>query len=96
MTAVQPDTDLVTVNIDGTDISVPKGTLVIRAAELIGVQIPRFCDHPLLDPVGACRQCLVEVEGQRKPLAACTTTVADEMVVRTQITSAAAQLRETA
>lgn len=88
MTAVQPDTDLVTVNIDGTDISVPKGTLVIRAAELIGVQIPRFCDHPLLDPVGACRQCLVEVEGQRKPLAACTTTVADEMVVRTQITSA--------
>ncbi|WP_079555794.1 NADH-quinone oxidoreductase subunit G, partial [Mycobacteroides abscessus] len=91
MTAVQPDTDLVTVNIDGTDISVPKGTLVIRAAELIGVQIPRFCDHPLLDPVGACRQCLVEVEGQRKPLAACTTTVAAEMVVRTQITSAAAQ-----
>ncbi|MCU8692873.1 NADH-quinone oxidoreductase subunit G [Mycobacteroides abscessus] len=91
MTAVQPDTDLVTVNIDGTDISVPKGTLVIRAAELIGVQIPRFCDHPLLDPVGACRQCLVELEGQRKPLAACTTTVADEMVVRTQITSAAAQ-----
>ncbi|MDM2421017.1 NADH-quinone oxidoreductase subunit G, partial [Mycobacteroides abscessus] len=91
MTAVQPDTDLVTVNIDGTDISVPKGTLVIRAAELIGVQIPRFCDHPLLEPVGACRQCLVEVEGQRKPLAACTTTVADEMVVRTQITSAAAQ-----
>ncbi|WP_131725027.1 2Fe-2S iron-sulfur cluster-binding protein, partial [Mycobacteroides abscessus] len=53
--------------------------------------IPRFCDHPLLDPVGACRQCLVEVEGQRKPLAACTTTVAAEMVVRTQITSAAAQ-----
>ena len=41
----------------------PKGTLIIRAAEQIGVQIPRFCDHPLLDPVGACRQCLVEVEG---------------------------------
>lgn len=96
MTAVQPDTDLVTVNIDGTDISVPKGTLVIRAAELIGVQIPRFCDHPLLDPVGACRQCLVEVEGQRKPLAACTTTVADEMVVRTQITSAASSGRRAA
>ena len=50
----------------------PKGTLVIRAAELIGIQVPRFCDHPLLDPVGACRQCLVEVEGQRKPLASCT------------------------
>ncbi|MDT0271086.1 2Fe-2S iron-sulfur cluster-binding protein, partial [Streptomyces sp. DSM 44915] len=61
--------------IDGEKISVPKGTLVIRAAELMGVQIPRFCDHPLLDPVGACRQCLVEVEGQRKPMASCTTPV---------------------
>ncbi|MGH3725762.1 MAG: NADH-quinone oxidoreductase subunit G [Mycobacterium sp.] len=85
------ETELVTVSIDGTDVSVPKGTLVIRAAELIGVQIPRFCDHPLLDPVGACRQCLVEVEGQRKPLAACTTTVTDEMRIHTQITSQAAQ-----
>ncbi|MBB4856354.1 NADH-quinone oxidoreductase subunit G [Mycobacteroides chelonae] len=93
MTATEPalNTEFVTVNIDGTDISVPRGTLVIRAAELIGIQIPRFCDHPLLDPVGACRQCLVEVEGQRKPLAACTTTVTDEMVVHTQVTSEAAQ-----
>ena len=65
----------------------PKGTLVIRAAELLGIQIPRFCDHPLLDPVGACRQCLVEVEGQPKPLASCTTTVSDGMVVKTQLTS---------
>jgi NADH-quinone oxidoreductase subunit G len=79
--------DLVTITIDDTTLSVPKGTLVIRAAELIGVQIPRFCDHPLLDPVGACRQCLVEVEGQRKPLASCTTTVTEGMVVRTQCTS---------
>ena len=84
------DTELVTVTIDDTPLSVPKGTLVIRAAELIGVQIPRFCDHPLLEPVGACRQCLVEVEGQRKPLASCTTTVTDGMVVRTQLTSEAA------
>ena len=83
-------TELVTVTIDDTPLSVPKGTLVIRAAELIGVQIPRFCDHPLLEPVGACRQCLVEVEGQRKPLASCTTTVTDGMVVRTQLTSEAA------
>jgi NADH-quinone oxidoreductase subunit G len=83
-------TDLVTITIDDATLSVPKGTLVIRAAELIGVQIPRFCDHPLLDPVGACRQCLVEVEGQRKPLASCTTTVAEGMVVRTQQTSEAA------
>ncbi|MBV9320578.1 MAG: NADH-quinone oxidoreductase subunit G [Mycobacterium sp.] len=82
--------EMVTLTIDGVEISVPKGTLVIRAAELMGVQIPRFCDHPLLDPVGACRQCLVEIEGQRKPMASCTTPVADDMVVRTQLTSAAA------
>src|SRR4029079_1352416 len=57
---------------------------------VLGIAIPRFCDHPLLEPVGACRQCLVEVEGQRKPLASCTTTVSDGMVVRTQLTSAVA------
>ncbi|WP_241032155.1 NADH-quinone oxidoreductase subunit G [Rhodococcus pseudokoreensis] len=79
--------DSVSVVIDGVELSVPKGTLVIRAAEMIGIQIPRFCDHPLLDPVGACRQCLVDVEGQRKPLASCTTTVTDGMVVHTQLTS---------
>src|SRR6185312_3045559 len=77
----------VTVTIDGFELTVPKGTLVIRAAEMLGIQIPRFCDHPLLDPIGACRQCIVEVEGQRKPQTACTTPVADGMVVRTQLTS---------
>lgn len=82
--------DRVTLTIDGAEVTVPKGTLVIRAAEGIGIQIPRFCDHPLLDPVGACRQCLVEVEGQRKPLASCTTVATDGMVVRTQVTSEAA------
>jgi NADH-quinone oxidoreductase subunit G len=80
-------TDLVNLTIDGIPVSVPKGTLVIRAAERVGIQIPRFCDHPLLDPVGACRQCLVEVGGQRKPLASCTTTVSEGMEVRTQLTS---------
>ena len=65
--------NLVGITIDGRAVRVPKGTLVIRAAEQIGIMIPRFCDHPLLEPVGACRQCLVEVEGQRKPLASCTT-----------------------
>lgn len=82
--------ELVTITIDDTEISVPKGTLVIRAAEMLGIQIPRFCDHPLLDPVGACRQCLVDVEGQRKPLASCTTTASEGMVVRTQFTSESA------
>mgnify|MGYP003592733918 CR=1 FL=1 len=56
-----PPVEMVNLVIDDVEVSVPKGTLVIRAAELLGVQIPRFCDHPLLDPVGACRQCLVEV-----------------------------------
>jgi NADH-quinone oxidoreductase subunit G len=82
-----PDVELVTLTIDDHQLSVPKGTLVIRAAELMGIQIPRFCDHPLLEPVGACRQCLVEVEGQRKPMASCTITVTPDMVVRTQLTS---------
>src|SRR5215210_7759363 len=59
--AVERREDLVSLTIDGIEVSVPKGTLIIRAAEEVGVQIPRFCDHPLLAPVGACRQCLVEV-----------------------------------
>jgi NADH-quinone oxidoreductase subunit G len=85
---VQPTaTDLVNLTIDGYEISVPKGTLVIRAAEMIGITIPRFCDHPLLDPIGACRQCLVDVEKQRKPLASCTTVCTEGMVVKTQFTS---------
>ncbi|TFV53441.1 NADH-quinone oxidoreductase subunit G [Blastococcus sp. TF02A-35] len=79
--------DAVHCTIDGFDVAVPKGTLIIRAAEMIGVQIPRFCDHPLLEPVGACRQCLVEVEGQRKPVASCTMPVTDGMAVRTQLSS---------
>ncbi|MEU9344362.1 NADH-quinone oxidoreductase subunit G [Streptomyces sp. NPDC048278] len=90
-TAAVPPEDLVTLTIDGIEISVPKGTLVIRAAEQLGVEIPRFCDHPLLDPVGACRQCIVEVEGQRKPMASCTITCTDGMVVKTHLTSPVAE-----
>ncbi|MFH8345873.1 NADH-quinone oxidoreductase subunit G [Streptomyces sp. NPDC018045] len=89
--AAVPPEDLVTLTIDGIEISVPKGTLVIRAAELLGIEIPRFCDHPLLDPAGACRQCIVEVEGQRKPMASCTITCTDGMVVKSQLTSPAAE-----
>ncbi|MZE80596.1 NADH-quinone oxidoreductase subunit G [Streptomyces sp. SID5475] len=89
--AAVPPEDLVTLTIDGITTSVPKGTLVIRAAEELGIEIPRFCDHPLLDPVGACRQCLVEVEGQRKPMASCTITCTDGMVVKTQLTSPVAE-----
>ncbi|GAB2823796.1 NADH-quinone oxidoreductase subunit G [Lentzea nigeriaca] len=77
--------------IDGVEVIAPKGELLIRTAERLGTVIPRFCDHPLLEPAGACRQCLVEVEmGGRpmpKPQASCTMTVADGMVVKTQLTS---------
>jgi NADH-quinone oxidoreductase subunit G len=83
----------VTLTIDDVEVTVPEGTLIIRAAEQIGVQIPRFCDHPLLDPVGACRQCLVDVPDagngrpMPKPQASCTIPVAPGMVVRTQKSS---------
>ncbi|AHI01651.1 NADH-quinone oxidoreductase subunit G [Kutzneria viridogrisea] len=81
----------VKLTIDGLEVVAPKGELLIRTAERLGIVIPRFCDHPLLDPAGACRQCLVEVEmGGRpmpKPQASCTMTVAEGMVVKTQHTS---------
>jgi NADH-quinone oxidoreductase subunit G len=86
--------EMITVVIDGFEVTVPKGTLIIRAAEKLGIQIPRFCDHPLLDPVGACRQCLVDVEinGRAfpKPQASCTIPVEPNMIVKTQLTSPAA------
>lgn len=84
--------DLVTATIDGIQVQVPKGTLIIRAAEQIGIEIPRFCDHPLLDPVAACRQCLVDVPDAgngrpMKPQAACAVALMPNMVVETANTS---------
>jgi NADH-quinone oxidoreductase subunit G len=82
---------MITCVIDGFEVTVPKGTLVIRAAEKLGIQIPRFCDHPLLAPAGACRQCLVDIEinGRAfpKPQASCTIPVETGMIVKTQLTS---------
>ena len=87
--------DMITVVVDGFEVTVPKGTLVIRAAEQLGIQIPRFCDHPLLDPVGACRQCLVDIEinGRAfpKPQASCTIPVEAGMIIKTQLTSPVAE-----
>ncbi|MHB1062932.1 MAG: NADH-quinone oxidoreductase subunit G [Georgenia sp.] len=94
--ATQAPVELLTVTIDGVEVEVPKGTLVIRAAETAGIHIPRFCDHPLLKPAGACRQCLVDVstpdrEGNLrampKPQTSCTTVATPGMVVATQHTS---------
>lgn len=101
MTVTTPERDspsvpegYVRLTIDDREIDAPKGELVIRSCERLGIIVPRFCDHPLLDPAGACRQCLVEVEMGGKPMpkpqASCTLTVADGMVVRTQHTSAVA------
>lgn len=92
--------EMVTLTIDNNEVTVPKGTLIIRAAETIGIRIPRFCDHPLLKPAGACRQCLVEVatpdrEGNVRPMpkpqTACTMTVMPGMEVKTQRTSEVAE-----
>ncbi|WP_157073374.1 2Fe-2S iron-sulfur cluster-binding protein, partial [Kribbia dieselivorans] len=88
--------DLVNLTIDGLPVAVEKNTLIIRAAEQVGIEIPRFCDHPGLDPVGACRQCLVDVampgrdgvvRPMPKPQASCTMTVSEGMEVKTQHTS---------
>lgn len=90
----------VQINIDGQDIEVAKGTLLIRAAEKLGIHIPRFCDHPLLDPAGACRQCLVEVampgrdgvvRPMPKPQPACTMTAMAGMEIKTAATSEVAE-----
>lgn len=75
--------ELVTITVNGRQAQVPKGMLLVDAAKYAGVEIPVFCYHPKLDPAGVCRMCLVEVEGQRKPVTACTMPVADGMVVKT-------------
>jgi NADH-quinone oxidoreductase subunit G len=74
----------VTLSIDGKEVTVPAGTLIIRAAEQLGIEIPRFCDHPLLEPAGACRQCYVRIEGQPKLATSCTVPVTAGMSVKTQ------------
>jgi NADH-quinone oxidoreductase subunit G len=87
-TAAPPvPSDLLNVTIDGVAVQVPKGTLIIRAAEQLGIAVPRFCDHPLLAPSANCRMCLIEVEGMPKPQPACAVTLNEGMVVKTQLTS---------
>ncbi|MGW0071387.1 NADH-quinone oxidoreductase subunit G, partial [Streptosporangium sandarakinum] len=96
-TPAQAPVDLVTLTIDGFQVSVPKGTMIIRAAELLGIQIPRFCDHPLLEPAANCRQCLVDItdagngRGFPKPQPSCAIEAAPGMVVQTQLTSPVAE-----
>lgn len=87
-TDVKPKPETVSFTIDGKEVTVPKGTLVIRAAEANGIHIPRFCDHPLLDPVACCRACMVEVPDAgngraMKPQPACALTAMPNMVIET-------------
>jgi len=80
--------DLVTLTIDGREVQVPKGTGLVETAEAAGIEIPVFCYEPRLGaPLGACRMCLVEVEGIGKLQAGCTLTAQDGMAVKTAQTS---------
>lgn len=78
-------TELVNLTINDRPVSVPKGTLVVDAAEKLNIEIPVFCSHPKLDPVACCRMCLVEISGPRGPMlqTACSVPVAEGMAVRT-------------
>ncbi|MCC6953159.1 MAG: (2Fe-2S)-binding protein, partial [Deltaproteobacteria bacterium] len=76
--------ELVNLTIDGRAVSVPKGTNLIEAARLAGIDIPYYCYHPHLSVAGNCRMCQVKVEGQPKLTIACNTGATEGMVVKTQ------------
>jgi NADH-quinone oxidoreductase subunit G len=84
VSATVPHTDLVTLSIDGVEVRVPKGTLLVEAAKSIHTDIPVYCYHEKLGPAGLCRICLVEIEGMPKLQIACNTPVAEGMKVFTQ------------
>jgi len=77
-------TTMVTLNIDGVDVTVPDGTSIMHAAQLGGVTVPKLCATDSLEPFGSCRLCLVEIEGRRGYPASCTTPVAPGLKVKTQ------------
>src|SRR5712671_891825 len=82
--------ETVKLTVDGREVEVPKGTGLVETAQAAGVEIPIFCYEPRLGPaIGACRMCLVEVEGMPKLQAACTLTAGDGMKVHTRSASAA-------
>jgi len=74
---------MITVTIDGRDIEVAEGTTVLEAAKALGIVIPTLCHDDRLKPYGACRLCIVEIEGMRKPVTSCTTPATDNMIVKT-------------
>ena len=82
--AVNAPADTVTLTINGKEVTVPKGVTVLQAAEMSGIDVPTLCNHEILEPVGACRMCVVEISpGPPRPMASCTTPAADGMTVKT-------------
>ena len=75
---------MVTLEIDGHEITVPEGTSIMRAAMELGTKIPKLCATDSLNSFGSCRLCLVEIEGRKGTPASCTTPVAPGIKVRTQ------------
>ena len=92
-TPASPATAMVTLEIDGQQVTVPEGTSIMRAAMELGTKIPKLCATDMLDAFGSCRLCLVEIEGRKGTPASCTTPVAPGLKVKTQ-TQRLAQLRK--
>ena len=81
---VTETTKLVTLQIDGLEITVPEGTSIMNAAMQLGIQVPRLCATDNLEAFGSCRLCLCEIEGRKGTPASCTTPVAPGLKVTTQ------------
>ncbi len=77
-------TEMITLTIDGVQVTVPAGTSLMRAAAENSINIPKLCATDTLEPFGSCRLCLVEIEGRRGYPASCTTPAEAGMIVRTQ------------
>ena len=83
-TPARTSAKLITLEVDGREVTVPEGTSVLRAAALADVAIPKLCATDSLEPFGSCRLCLVQVEGRNGYPASCTTPVESGMKVRTK------------
>ena len=72
------------ITLDGKQVTVADGSMVMHAADAAGIYIPHFCYHKKLSIAANCRMCLVEIEKMPKPMPACATPVTNGMIVRTQ------------
>src|SRR5689334_12485855 len=83
-TPPSPAEEQVTLTIDGKAVTVPAGTSILRAAQMMGTAIPKLCATDSLEAFGSCRLCVVEIDGRAGTPAACTTPVGEGMAVSTQ------------